>query len=844
MLYFIKFKDCHRSYLAAGATLLFSLCLQHPMQAQIIPDRTLLNNSLVTPNSNNVRIDGGTRAGSNLFHSFREFSVPTGSTAFFNNAVDIQNILSRVTGGNVSNIDGLIRANGGANLFLINPAGIIFGPNARLDIGGSFIGSTANSLQFEDGSFFSATDPQAPPLLTINIPRGLEFRGNPQPIQVQGKGSDHLSVPDPIFLPWVGASGSLTGLRVRPGNTIALVGGDIALEGANLTAPQGRIELGSIGSGLVNLNPVPTGWTFGYEGVPTFQDIRLSQQASVDASGFGSGSIQVRGDRVRVSDGSVILIENQGVTPSGSIRVNASDSLEVIGISPNIRTNSGLVTQTVANGRGGDIEVSARQVLLAGGSRIESMSAGEGTSGSVRVEAAELIDIGEGSIAPFAFSSIRSVTFDAGNGGDVNLSTQRLTVRDGGISLSFTSGSGNGGNLNVDATDIEIMGVSSIFEESPTGLSTVTVLTGVGGTLTINTSRLRVLEGGSINSDAIATGSAGNIIINASEFVEVRGGSNSNTNIQASARVFDLADVDSEIPLPPLNGFSGSVVINTPRLRIANEGEVSVRNEGMGDAGNLTINARSIFLNREGSLTASSESGEGGNISLENVRVLRMRRNSEISAEARGGKGSGGNIIFDADIIVGLEDSDINANAFGGNGGNINIRTQGIFGSEFRQEDTSKSDITASSEFGVDGTVQINDPDVEPNEGLIDLPENVVDAASIIAKDACAQAVGSEFFITGKGGLPRHPNESLDSEEVMVSLVNSAPSQIGELKENTEIYSGSEERQIIPARGWIFKENGEVVLIGYDPNSTDSQRGYNLTHGCNFSTEVMGEGDR
>ncbi|MGL6340406.1 MAG: filamentous hemagglutinin N-terminal domain-containing protein, partial [Waterburya sp.] len=147
--------------------------------AQVTSDGTV--NTQVTQNGNVAEITGGQTRGDNLFHSFQDFSVGTGNEAAFLNSNDIANIFSRVTGGNISNIDGLIRANGSANLFLINPAGILFGENARLDVGGSFYGSSASSILFEDGEF-SATDLENPPVLTINAPIGLNLRDNPAPI--------------------------------------------------------------------------------------------------------------------------------------------------------------------------------------------------------------------------------------------------------------------------------------------------------------------------------------------------------------------------------------------------------------------------------------------------------------------------------------------------------------------------------------------------------------------------------------------------------------------------------------------------------------------------------------
>jgi filamentous hemagglutinin family protein len=286
-----------------------------PAKAQIVPDSTLPTNSSVRERGDTSLIEAGTTKGTNLFHSFDSFSIPTGTTAYFNNSAAIENIISRVTGKFVSSIDGAIAANGAANLFLLNPNGIIFGGNARLNIGGSFLASTANSLKFADGTQFSATATQVTPLLTVSVPVGLQFGGNSGAIRVLGKGHDVIAAD---YQPILRGNSSDVGLQVQPQQTLAIVGGDVSLEGGVVTAQAGRIELGSVDNGLVKIERTNSGWSLGYEGVSTFKDIQLDGRSLVDASGGGGSSIQIQGRKLQLGDSSLVLIQNQGVLPTGT----------------------------------------------------------------------------------------------------------------------------------------------------------------------------------------------------------------------------------------------------------------------------------------------------------------------------------------------------------------------------------------------------------------------------------------------------------------------------------------------------------------------------------------------
>ncbi len=269
--------------------------------AQVTPDGTT-STTVTDVSGKDFTINQGARDGGNLFHSFGEFSVPTDGSAFFNNAADIVNIFSRVTGGNISNIDGLLGASGSANLFLLNPAGIIFGPNARLDIGGSFFGTTANSFLFEDGEF-SATDLDNPPLLTINAPIGLNFRDNPGDI-VNRSGS--------------GAENG--GLQVDIGANLTLVGGNLSLEGGKLTVPGGRIELGGLSTaGTVGIN---ADGSLSFPERVVRANVSLTDGALVDVVDAGEGFISINAQNLELREGSQLTagIGNRSLPPQKKVK--------------------------------------------------------------------------------------------------------------------------------------------------------------------------------------------------------------------------------------------------------------------------------------------------------------------------------------------------------------------------------------------------------------------------------------------------------------------------------------------------------------------------------------------
>ena len=924
---------------------------------QVTPDDTV--STTVERSGNVTEITGGTSAGDNLFHSFEEFSIPIGREAFFNNADNIVNIFSRVTGNSISEINGSIRANGNANLFLLNPNGIIFGEQSALDIGGSFLATTADSWIFQEETGFDTQNPQNP-LLTIDAPIGLQMGANPGSI---------------INRSTTESNGEIVGLGVNPKQNITFVGGDITLNGGSLTAPGGRVNLTGLASpGLIEFDENSN---LNFSSKASLSNITFDSSAEVNVRSDDGGSVVVNAQNLRLESESLILAgikEGLGSIESqaGNIDINVMDTVslteesdfsnsvrdDAVGSAGNINVttkslfldnSAEIASLTRGRGDAGNIKIEALDsVSLNGGSKLRAATFGLGNAGDVTIEATNaavsfqgfgsgiVTTVQEGAvgrggnisidanqlkiakeqpsqsgnmISPDPFSallqtstlgrggagniSIRvndSFVIDGSNssvgglrsvvelgaigeGGDIDISANSLSLLNGGSINTSSVSKGNAGNINIEAKDsIVISGTApfAILQEtieiggSSSGIISNTDLDAKGtgaqinidtqnlrlsnggvissrsrtnfdsGDIAINAQTLEIIDGGQILTTAFQGGNAGNINLNISDRITISGGDSTyRDRLDRIAANFDRPAAEFFIgPVSPQSGIyantdaiatgdSADINLNTSQLNITDNARISVSSSGQGNGGSLNIKSDTVTLSDSADLFAIARTGEQGNISID-TNALALYEGSKINTNAF--NTDGGNIFIDTDTLVAFGNSDITANAEQGRGGRVTIDARGVFGIKSRDFLTLQNDITASSELGLqfNGIIEINTPNVNPIEGLTELPLDLVSSEPLQSCQAQKAQNNSSFTDIGRGGTPSSPDELTRSEvwEDLRSLeenaIDPSTTEIDNIDVKTRL---NKPKKIVEAQGWIVNSEGNVVLTAQSTNT-------------------------
>ncbi|MBW4651538.1 MAG: filamentous hemagglutinin N-terminal domain-containing protein [Kaiparowitsia implicata GSE-PSE-MK54-09C] len=687
--------------------------------AQVSPDATLgteastVSEAVAVPGGTGDRITGGATRGTNLFHSFSDFNIAPEQRVYFARPDVVDTIITRVTGGGGSVINGTLGVEGAATLFLLNPNGIVFGPGAQLDVAGSVVATTASGIQFGTlGSFGTEVLAVPSSLLTVQ-PSALLMS------QLSGTGSL--------------VNQSQAGLAVPAGDRLLLLAGRIALDGGRLQAPGGRIELAAIapafGTATVALNPdgslgIPVGLRRG--------DIELSNQAIADVTGDGSGSLTLTGRTLRLTSGSELIAgvaagqATPPTSPPGDLVLNASRTVQLDDAGVFNTVNRG------ATGQGGDVLILAERVQITNGGQIDVGLFGTGRSGDVGILATELVLL-TGRNAEGATSGIFSdvVAGASGEGGTIVVSTQTLRMSNGAALNTSVDGQGQAGNLVLSATDHIRLDNARIYSQvGETGV-------GQGGSLILEAGAIALTNGASLDSRTLGQGDAGNIVIEGRS-LSLRNNSSLNTStagvgnagfVQVSAPeriTLTNSRIVSEVELGGV-GNGGFINLQTGALRLQQTSSVQTTTAGAGDAGFINLDAT-----EDGAIAASgifsnvleSSTGSGGLITLTTPR-LSLRDQSQISATALNGELAGS--VFVETQILGLVDSGISVSSAG---------EAGIVSVDAGIIQLRNGQITATAGDGPGGIILLDRVE------LLRMEEN-----SLISAAATGSATGGSIFI-------------------------------------------------------------------------------------------------
>jgi filamentous hemagglutinin family protein len=557
------------------------------------------------------------------------------------------------------------------------------------------------------------------------------------------------------------------------------------------------------------------------------------------AKGIGNtGTVNINADTITLNNQAGINSNTEGIGNAGGIKINTNSLV--------IEKSSGLTSEAKFDSKGdaGTIEITAPNfIIVKDGGSISSKTFGEGDAGNITIKTGSLsilggqsgisndarenskgnagiIDITADSLLGESNpqgNGILSETRSSGNSGQIKLKVNNLVLRNGSNISTSTFDNKTTGN----AGQIEITADSVLFENNipdvNSGLGSVTRGVGKGGEIILNADRVTLKNRAGISINTLSAGNAGTLTLNADSLILENA-----AIVSENFGTGEGGDINLKIN-QDLDLRNSTISVSSKPL--------DQNNNPVGTAGDIDIQASSLFLDNQSSLQGEAASVNGGDIRLQLQDLLRFSRNSKISTNAGTASlgGNGGNIIINAPsgfiVAVPSENNDITANAFTGSGGNVQINAYGIFGIQFRPlENPITSDITASSRFGNEGVVNINTPEVDPNRGLVELPTNLVDASQQIAQSCNASGKRSSFTVTGRGGIPVSPVESLMSDAVLADWITLQPQFDGGRAINITSPM-SQSSKIVEAQGWVVDDRGDVILVAQTPsvNSTLSR---------------------
>ncbi|NJR64847.1 MAG: filamentous hemagglutinin N-terminal domain-containing protein, partial [Leptolyngbyaceae cyanobacterium CRU_2_3] len=514
----------------------------------------------------------GAQRGNSLFHSFQEFNVGARQQVYFANPPGVRNILTRVTGHTVSRILGTLGVNGSANLFLLNPHGIVLGRNAQLNLAGSFLATTADRFVFPDKVTFGSVHPEAPPLFSVNVPIGLQYGEQP------------------------GAITSRAHLSIYPGQSLILAGGTLDLTNSLLEVYYpigGRIELGSSGSsGTVGLTYQDDLLSLSFPTDLERADVSLDH-SRLDARAENGGNIAITGRSLSISGGSELLA---GIpagfgfkgSQAGDITLDATEAVRVDQAS-SIANLVAAATDFVpaAIGNAGNIHISTGSLSVLNRAVLSSSTLGRGNAGSIIINARDRVEFDQNAVFSNTgeISPSGQVIRASGRGGDIRISTGSLSLRKGAFLTSSTLGRGNAGSIIINAHRVELSDLSSAFSNtgdiSPDGQ--VIQASGRGGDIRISTGSLSLRNGAQLYASTDGNGNAGNVMINARDRVEFD---------QQSAAFSRVGGLSANGAVVRASGRGGDVRITTGSLFVHNGSQLDASTNGSGNAGSVMIDAR------------------------------------------------------------------------------------------------------------------------------------------------------------------------------------------------------------------------------------------------------------